>query len=238
MTKRSYCLFATILTGFILLVTSARGWTAPPGAVDGSVLYSTHCAACHDGAVPRAPRLSVLREKSAEAILGALEAGPMKFIGLLRSLPERKALAEFVSGKKLGAEATETTVGGLCANAPGEFSDPTKGAQWNGWSTDLENSRFQSAEQAGLDAERVSHLKVKWAFALPPEAQASQPTIAGGRVFIGSMRGRIYSIDAATGCLYWSIATPAGVRSAVRIGQLPNTSPPRFVAYFGDIGAN
>src|SRR5262249_30676738 len=54
----------------------------------------------------------------------------------------------------------------------------------------------------------------------------------------GSMRGRVYAIDAATGCLYWSIATPAGGRTAVRIGQLPNTSPPRFVAYFCDIGAH
>jgi len=40
----------------------------------------------------------------------------------------------------------------------------------------------------------------------------SQPTVVGGRISIGSAKGRLYSLDAKTGCLHWSIKTTASVR--------------------------
>ncbi|MBI3303854.1 MAG: PQQ-binding-like beta-propeller repeat protein [Deltaproteobacteria bacterium] len=84
----------------------------------------------------------------------------------------------------------------------------------------------------------MSKLKVKWAFGFPPNTMVSQPTVVGGRIFVGTLRGRVYSIDAEKGCLYWSIKTPAGVRTALSVGTLPGTNPPRYTAYFGDITAN
>jgi polyvinyl alcohol dehydrogenase (cytochrome) len=68
--------------------------------------------------------------------------------------------------------------------------------------------------------------------------RASQPTVVGGRVFVGSLQGRIYSLDAKTGCLYWSVKTDGGVRSTMVVDSLPGTNPPRYVVYVGDASAN
>ena len=100
---------------------------------------------------------------------------------------------------------------------------------WNGWGVDAINSRFQS--QPGLTAAAVPRLKLKWAFGFPGETRTqSQPAIVGGRVFVGTTKGTVYSLDAATGCLYWSYETGAFVKAAPTIVRLGS----RWAAYFGD----
>lgn len=94
------------------------------------------------------------------------------------------------------------------------------------------------AKQAGLTADQVPKLKVKWSFGFPPNTMVSQPTVVGGRIFVGTVRGRVYSIDADKGCLYWSAKLPAGMRSAITVAALPGSKPPRYAAYFGDLTAN
>ena len=47
--------------------------------------------------------------------------------------------------------------------------------------------------------------------------------VVGGRVFVGSSMGMVYSLDASTGCRYWKFQAQAGVRSAVVMG--PAISP-------------
>jgi len=100
---------------------------------------------------------------------------------------------------------------------------------WNGWGVDAINSRFQP--QPGLAAADVPKLKLKWAFGFPGETRTqSQPVIVGGRVFVGSTGGTVYSLDAATGCLYWTYDTGAFVKAAptiVRVGS-------HWAAFFGD----
>src|SRR4030095_10269508 len=77
----------------------------------------------------------------------------------------------------------------------------------------------------------------EWGFGFPRGNWASgQPSIVGGRVFVGADTGFVYAIDTATGCLYWSFRADAGVRTAVTIGPGPGTH--RYIAYFGDIRAN
>jgi polyvinyl alcohol dehydrogenase (cytochrome) len=107
--------------------------------------------------------------------------------------------------------------------------------QWNGWSTSVTNSRFQDAASAGLAASDVGKLKVKWAFNLGDVTVArSQPTIVGGRVFIGTASGAVYALDADSGCTRWGFqAAPAGIRSGVTIGEA-NGKP---AVFFGDTGA-
>jgi polyvinyl alcohol dehydrogenase (cytochrome) len=101
---------------------------------------------------------------------------------------------------------------------------------WNGWGADLSNTRFQ--------AERISasQLKLKWAFGFPgAKAVSGQPTVAGGRVFVSADNGYVYSLDAATGCVYWSFHADATVRSSLTVGRI---SANRYAAYFGDAKAN
>ena len=58
-----------------------------------------------------------------------------------------------------------------------------------------------------------------------------------GHVFIGSDSGYFYSIDAATGCVYWSFQAQAGLRSTAMIAPVkPGSS--RMAAFFGDIRGN
>ena len=49
-------------------------------------------------------------------------------------------------------------------------------------------------------------------------------------MFIGVDNGTVYSLDASSGCMYWSYKAEAGVRTAISVG-------PKLV-YFGDTSAN
>jgi polyvinyl alcohol dehydrogenase (cytochrome) len=101
----------------------------------------------------------------------------------------------------------------------------------------VHNTRFQPASQAGLTAEQVPHLVLKWAFGFPDATSAwSQPTVYAGRLFVGSHNGTVYSLDAKKGCIYWTYSAKSSVRSAVVIG--PRGDGRGQAAYFGDTAAN
>jgi polyvinyl alcohol dehydrogenase (cytochrome) len=90
------------------------------------------------------------------------------------------------------------------------------GPQWNGWSPSAANSRFQDAAAAGLSAESVKKLKLKWAFNLGRVRVArAQPVIVGGWLFTTAQNGAVYALDAATGCLHWRFQADTRVRSGV-----------------------
>jgi polyvinyl alcohol dehydrogenase (cytochrome) len=116
------------------------------------------------------------------------------------------------------------------------MADPAKGPAWNGWGADSSNTRFQSEKSAGLSAAQVPRLKLKWAFGFPgAHSVFGQPTIAGGRVYLGVDTGHVYSLDAGTGCLHWSFEAEAGVRSAITIAP---AAKGRASAFFGDMKAS
>jgi polyvinyl alcohol dehydrogenase (cytochrome) len=123
-------------------------------------------------------------------------------------------------------------------NAP--FADPAASPSWNGWGAGTANTRSQSADQAGLTAAQVPTLKLKWAFAFPDAVSSwSQPTVAGGRVFIGSINGNVYSLDAKTGCTYWTFKAAGQVRAATTIGMRRTSTGERaFTLYVGDASAH
>src|SRR5690606_38229653 len=61
-----------------------------------------------------------------------------------------------------------------------------------------------------------------------------QPTIAGERVFVGSFRGYVYSLDAATGCIHWYHDAGASVRSGMSLAEIEHEGEPRTAVLFGD----
>ena len=125
--------------------------------------------------------------------------------------------------------------GGACPNAAPAFTDPLSAPHWNGWGVDPAQSRFQPAAMAGLAAADVPRLKLKWAFGFPGATFAfAQPTVIGGRVFIGSQAGKVYSLDASIGCAYWEFDAGALVRAAVTLGP----TPAGWTAYVGDRRGN
>ena len=95
-------------------------------------------------------------------------------------------------------------------------------AQWNGWGGDVENTRYQP--EPAIRASDVPKLGLKWAFGFQGSAVAGQPTVVDGRLFLLSSAGRVYSLDAKTGCTYWTFDAPTGARTAITIGEF---APPR-----------
>ncbi len=211
----------------------------PKGVVSteqGFGIFQQKCLACHGSpAYERAPSPAALRDMSPERIYAALTDGVMKPIGDTLSDEERRKVAESVAGRILGSSGSgdAASLPNRCASNPAY--DLRAGPGWNGWSPDVQNSRFQPAAAAGLSAAETPKLKLKWAFGLPNSSSAySQPTVSAGRVFVGTDTGNVYALDAATGCVYWSFRAKAGVRHAPVLG--PGKGGP--VVYVGDLKAN
>src|SRR5438034_82354 len=100
-------------------------------------------------------------------------------------------------------------------------------------STAAAQTRFQPGQRAGLTRQTTPKLKLKWAFGFPGVTTAfGTPTVFGGRVFVPAADGTVYSLDARTGCIYWTYAAVAGVRVSPVI-----SNDGRF-AYFGDLRGN
>ena len=187
-----------------------------------------------------------MRQRSPEAILAALTAGGMRPQGGRLSGAERRAVAEFITGRAPGGDITGASVGRCTSSLP--LTDPDVSPSWTAWSPSLTNTRLQSTKQAGLTADEVPKLSLKWAFGFPDATSAwSQPTVAGGRLFVGSQNGMVYALDAKSGCIHWTFTAKSGVRTAPVFGRVarPSTSSgradepaPGYAVYVGDTGSN
>ena len=74
---------------------------ANAGSVDGMALYQAHCAACHDGQVPRAPHMITFSTIGAATILNAMNNGVMRAQAAALSSTEREVLAGFLAGEAM-----------------------------------------------------------------------------------------------------------------------------------------
>ena len=213
-----------------VLVSCAAALAQEGGATGaGSAVYQNHCAQCHDKGVGRAPQPLAMTLMTPERVVAALTNGKMAEQGKSLTTAEARSVALFVTGKSFGADAPVQQ--GACAEPAPAFDKPFAGPYWNGWGVDSANRRMQPAAMAGLPADLVPQLKLKWAFGFPGGGKAfAQPTVVGGRIFAGSDSGKVYSIDANTGCTYWMFKADTPVRSAISIGPVG----PKWVAYFGD----
>jgi polyvinyl alcohol dehydrogenase (cytochrome) len=90
--------------------------------------------------------------------------------------------------------------------------------QWNGWGRDLDNTRYQP--EPAIRASDVEKLAPKWSYGYQGGTEFGQPTIVDGRLFVAGTAGRVYSLDAKTGCTYWTFDAPTGSRTAIVIGEL------------------
>jgi len=206
--------------------------SANAAVVEGRKVYVSRCALCHDHPGGRTPTLAQLRRRPMAEIVSSLTTGLMRSQGAGLRPAEVRAVAAFlttppVAEKRVAQPAP--AAGGVCkdAGAPMRLG----GAGWMGWGNGVENARHQP--RPGLSAGEVPRLKLKWAFGLPGIGVRGQPTVAGGRLFVASSEGHVYSLDARSGCSYWVHDTGGSARSAISVGRLPG-SPARYAAYFGD----
>src|SRR5262245_6528052 len=220
------------LVALFILVLS----TQVVSAQEGAAIYKERCASCHDAPQGRVPALSAIKAMSGEAIYVALTAGAMKEQAKGLSTPQIFALLGYIAptgGASANAPAITRTCKGDSSFPLAAFKSAMTAPRWNGWSTTVSNSRFQDAKSAGLNASNVPALKLKWAFNLGDVTTArSQPTIVGGRVFISTVGGVVYSLDAVTGCTHWGFKA-SQVRSGVALGEANGTP----AVFFSDAGA-
>ena len=221
----------------IAVALLAHSGTASAQAIQMLGLFEQRCGTCHTkpAADSRAPDRNSLRQRTPEAVLDALTTGSMKVNAEGLTERQMRMLAEYITERPLGSALSgqASAMPNRCAAKP--LGDPLAGPGWNGWGADGANSRFQAAAAAGLRAEQVPNLKLKWAFGFPNGSSAyGQPTIAGGRVYVGSDNGFVYALDAASGCVYWSFQSSGGVRTAISVGK----AGAKHAGYFGDVKAN
>ena len=236
-------ILATLWTVAIGLQAQGGPTTGPTSSAttgaESAALFTTYCATCHagPGANPQAPTLDVMRRMTAEQVLNALEKGAMRTRAAERSRAQRRVLAEYASGKPLAADAGGSMPkSAFCLAAPAPRPDPLSGPAWNGWGHGILNSRFQSAASAGMKADDVPRLALKWAFGFPGATSAgTQPVVAGGRLYAATAEGEVYALDGKTGCIHWTLEVEASIRSAITLDQRGDG---QLVAYFGDQAAN
>jgi polyvinyl alcohol dehydrogenase (cytochrome) len=223
----------TFLFALLVFAVSQTG-----RAQDGATLYHQRCAVCHEGgASDRAPDRTILQHMPAASIARTLETGVMREMAGSLTPAQRDAIAAYLTGNAphAKADAAPHSPIGLCPAPSKSFSVEPDAPQWNGWSSDFSNHRFQPPAMAGISAADVPHLKLKWAFGFEGDSLAfGQPTIVGGNVFVGSQQGKVFSLDAGTGCLRWSFQSDTAVRTAVTIGPLSGKQSANYAAFFGD----
>src|ERR1700682_3925967 len=190
----------------------------------GTRAYEQYCVKCHGNpsSTVVAPDELKLRRLTGDAIYAALSKAP--HVDLQGPTDdEKREIALSLGGRKPGvAQITDAKLmTNQCSSNP-PLGDISAKSSWSGWGDDpTSNARFQPAKAAGLTAAQVPQLKLKWAFGFPRvETTYAQPTIAGGRVFIGVDSGAVYSLDAATGFVYLYFPAGGCVGYALNIGPV------------------
>ena len=229
-THRSGCtLAARLLLGVGILLTGVlpdRAEEAPSSR--GEALYRTRCASCHEGGVARAPDTNALRQFRPERMSFALMFGMMSQQGRDLSQGEIQDIVRYLVGTSPAQQ--QPLPDSKCGERGPVLADASL-PRWNGWGVDIAQHRFQPAAMAQLSPDNVPRLKLKWAFGFPGDTKAyAQPTVWGGRVFVGSAGGKVYALDARLGCQRWVFDAGFGVRTAITIGEDERGT----TAYFGD----
>lgn len=233
------------LSGLLVWLVAAPALAQTP---NGANLFELGCANCHVNSTDRTPAVATLRQLTPETIMTSMTTGAMREQGAAFSDAEKRAIAQFLTGRLPGAPAPPAAAApggrgvaavpvavdpnaGRCATTPA--FNPANGPQWNGWGAGPANTRYQPANQAGLTAAQVPKLTLKWAFGFPNASSArAQPSVVGGRLFVGSQSGTVYALDAKSGCIVWTFQAQGGVRTGITIG--PRVGGTGWVAYFGD----
>ncbi len=204
---------------------ATSGDFGPREEMPGAALYAQHCVYCHDGTVPKAPHFSWLEMMTPAVLLNSLEAGVMQPQAAMLSDAERRHVVEYITRAPADTLAVQTLP--MC-EADVAF-DRESAPPRVGWGHDT--SRFTPASAGGINAEQARMLELKWSFVYPGALRArSQPAMGWGALYTGSQDGTVYAFDLESGCVHWTFAASAEVRTGIVLAE-----GERPLAVFGDI---
>ena len=138
--KTSFALLVALLG----LAQTASAQQAP----DGAATFNRACATCHREGQNTAPTPTVLRQLSPEGIVNSLTNGRMQVQGASLSDAERRAIAQFLTGRAPAA-VTATAVVNKCTASPA-MSDAATTPGWNGWGNGVANTVKAAFEARGI----------------------------------------------------------------------------------------
>ncbi len=212
----------SLRSAFRLLATLGVMHAAAVGADDreiGKEAFERACVVCHsDTPAPRAMTPAQMAKLPPEKIFRAQTEGLMLIQAAALNQLEQRAIAQYLSEIPWGSvpsdESPETLV--TCESSPPLPADALEGPHWISWGVDLDQTHYQPPAHARLNGRQLGDLEVKWAFGYPGGTTVgSQPTVVGGRLFVGSNDGGVYSLDAKQGCAHWKFDTEGGVRAGL-----------------------
>jgi polyvinyl alcohol dehydrogenase (cytochrome) len=208
----------------------------PVIAKRGAEIYAGVCSACHEQGLNRAPQRGMLNLMTPESIDFALTEGVMRGQAAALSPADKRAVAQFIAGRELGARITAPLV---CKAGTADF-DLRQPAPFTGWGLTPENTHAISTRAAGLGRSAAGRLRLKWSLAFPNAVRArSQPAVAGGLIFVGSQDGTVFALDRRSGCARWTFRASAEVRTGIVVSPWragDTAAQPRL--YFGDVIGN
>src|SRR6267378_7060247 len=152
---------AAVYVLFLSAIPAASAQTAAP--VSGADVYQKRCATCHDQPGSRVPSRDSLQKMPAVRILRTLDFGLMMGIAYPMKRDEREAVANYLGTP--GGEP-QPPASSFCSSGIGPMQGTAK-ESWAGWSPSPSNTRYQTAQQAGLTIRQVRHLQLKWALGFP-----------------------------------------------------------------------
>ncbi|MGE3692846.1 MAG: PQQ-binding-like beta-propeller repeat protein, partial [Novosphingobium sp.] len=158
--------------------------------------------------------------------------------GSALSEEQRTQVAEYISGRKLGASAAQTALN-MCSGQAARF-DMYEPPAFTGWGLDPENSHAVTAKNAGISQANLPRLRLKWAFGMPNSSRMrSQPAVAGGAILVGNHNGTVYTLDRETGCVRWAFAAQSEVRTGIVVSPWrKGDRRARPLVHFGDTMGN
>ncbi len=204
-------------------------------AMPGKSHYDKACASCHEGAVARAPHREMLYMLSPEAHYAAMTEGLMVQQASTLTDLERIEVAEFLGGMAMGS-AIDADIPSCDKTIEFDVEDRP---EFGNWGSDR-NQRNLSSLEAGISQDNVHKLAPLWSLGFPnANRMRSQPTLAGGYLFVGTHGGGVYALDQKSGCKIWRFKAAGEVRTGISVdpwvtGDLE--ADPQI--YFGDVIGN
>ena len=212
--RQSVGAIRTVWLAALLQAGAAFAAAGDPASPAGR-LYAAHCASCHDQPTGPVPSTTSLGAQSADSVVVALTVGTMKAQAAGMTALEIAAVATYLTGQAPARPTAGQPEKNPCESPAGAVAIGT--AQWNGWGRDLDNSRYQP--EPAIRAADVPRLALHWAYGFHSSVVYGQPTVVDGRLFVPSSAGRVYALDARSGCTYWTYDAGAAVGSAIVVGE-------------------
>jgi polyvinyl alcohol dehydrogenase (cytochrome) len=216
---------AVALTLAAVCLPASPAAAQPPSGAD---VYKRHCASCHEQVSPRIPHTDALRQMPAARIMRSLDGGAMMTVAFTISREERLAVSSWLGTRDaVSGPPPAAFCGNRTVRLPAQPS-----SAWNGWSPGAGNARFQTQAAAGVRADQVPNLRLRWAFGFEGDVSSfAQPTVLDGHLFVGSAAGVVHAMRADSGCLLWTFQANGPVRAAIVAAPLDGG----HVLLFGDM---